>query len=184
MADRSTILSLFDDYEARFPDESTTVERIRRFVENHPDCFERSLKTGHITGSAWVLDRQRQRVLLTHHRKLNIWVQLGGHADGESDVSVVAMKEATEESGIADLQLADSRIFDIDIHAIPARGDEPEHYHYDCRFLIQTTSTDDYVVSEESHDLAWVPLTEVSQLSDEASLLRMVRKTTSQATTE
>jgi hypothetical protein len=75
------------------------------------------------------------------------------------------------------LRLVSPDIFDIDIHAIPARGDEAEHWHYDCRFLVQAAGDDAYVVSDESHDLAWVELADVAGLSNEASLLRMVAKT-------
>lgn len=173
---RSPILRLFDAYLTRYPDESTTVDRIRAFVTRNPDCFRRQLLEGHITGSAWVVDKTMRRVLLTHHRKLGIWVQLGGHADGESDVAAVALREATEESGLQHLRLLSPDLFDIDIHTIPARRDEPEHLHYDCRFLIQAED-EDYVVSSESHDLAWIELGRVGDYTAEASVLRMVQKT-------
>lgn len=176
MADpREPILALFERYGNRFPQEVGTVERISQFVRDNPDCFERELKIGHITGSAWLLDPGGERVLLTHHRKLDMWVQLGGHVDGEADVAAGAMREAIEESGISDIELVSPDIFDIDIHAIPARGDEPEHFHYDCRFLMQAAS-DDYRVSEESHDLAWIPLDKITDYTTEASILRMVEK--------
>lgn len=152
------------------------VQRLRGFVMDNPGCFERSLGIGHVTGSAWVLDKTRGRVLLTHHKKLDIWVQLGGHADGESDVAAVAMREAREESGISQIELLMPDIFDIDIHLIPARGDEPEHYHYDCRFAL-VADTAEYVVSEESHDLAWIRLGEVARYTTEESMMRMVGKT-------
>jgi len=177
MPHRQELLALIDRYRQLHPDEAATTGRIRDFVASQPLCFQRQLAKGHITGSAWLVDKARQRVLLTHHRKLNIWVQLGGHADGESDVARVAMSEAEEESGLLDLQLVSPDIFDIDIHAIPARGDEAEHWHYDCRFLVQASGAEDYVVSGESHDLAWIELADVASLSSEASLLRMVAKT-------
>jgi 8-oxo-dGTP pyrophosphatase MutT (NUDIX family) len=174
---RRHILDLFDQYERRFPKERETVARIRAFVEGHRDCFERSLLVGHITGSAWLLGADMARVLLTHHRKLDIWVQLGGHADGEADISKVAMKEAREESGLARIELLSQEIFDIDIHTIPARGTEPVHFHYDCRFLLRAVGVQDYVVSDESHDLAWIPLHKVSDYTAEASIMRMLDKT-------
>lgn len=174
---RRHILNLFDQYERRFLHEQETVARIRTFVAGHKDCFERSLLVGHITGSAWLLDADMARVLLTHHRKLDIWVQLGGHADGEADISKVAMREAKEESGLANIELLSHEIFDIDIHAIPARGTEPGHYHYDCRFLLRAVGVQDYVVSDESHDLAWIRLDKVSDYTAEASIMRMLDKT-------
>jgi 8-oxo-dGTP pyrophosphatase MutT (NUDIX family) len=161
MPHRQPLLTLIDSYSQQHPDEAATTTRIRNFVTEQRLCFQRQLAMGHITGSAWLIDQSQQRVLLTHHRKLNIWVQLGGHADGESDVARVAMNEAEEESGLLNLHLVSPNIFDIDIHAIPARGDEVEHY----------------VVSDESHDLAWIELANVASLSSEPSLLRMVAKT-------
>ncbi|MFT7042999.1 MAG: 8-oxo-dGTP pyrophosphatase MutT (NUDIX family) [Candidatus Azotimanducaceae bacterium] len=177
MPHRQPLLTLIDSYSQQHPDEAATTARIRNFVTEQRLCFQRQLAMGHITGSAWLIDQSQQRVLLTHHRKLNIWVQLGGHADGESDVARVAMNEAEEESGLLNLHLVSPNIFDIDIHAIPARGDEVKHWHYDCRFLVQATGAEDYVVSDESHDLAWIELANVASLSSEPSLLRMVAKT-------
>lgn len=173
---RRPILDLFGIYLERFPDEAATVRRIREFVAAHTDCFRRQLLEGHVTGSAWILDRTRTRTLLTHHRKLAIWVQPGGHADGDPDVAAVALREATEESGIDDLTLLSPEIFDIDIHRIPARSKEPEHFHYDCRFLIQA-GHEQYTVSEESYDLAWIGLDRIADYTTEPSILRMVEKT-------
>lgn len=173
---RNSILSLIDRYLQRYPQEQATCERFRRFVAENEDCFKRELEIGHVTGSAWIVNSQGNAVLLTHHRKLNIWVQLGGHADGDSSVQRVAEKEAEEESGLEDLSVVSPDIFDIDIHEIPARKSEPAHFHYDCRFLLQAAS-EDYVVSDESHDLKWIPLAEMTAYTEEESVLRMVAKT-------
>ncbi|MFP6809220.1 MAG: NUDIX hydrolase [Pseudomonadales bacterium] len=151
-------------------------DRLLRFVKGNEDCFERSLQAGHITGSAWVIDEHGEKTLLTHHRKLNNWFQPGGHADGDNDVSRVAMREAREETGLKNLFLVNEHIFDIDIHAIPARKDEPKHYHYDCRFLIRCVGDHSYKVSEESHDLAWVVMVDIESVTKEKSILRMVEK--------
>jgi 8-oxo-dGTP pyrophosphatase MutT (NUDIX family) len=174
---RQNLLSLIQQYKNRFPGEVSMPERLEQFVLDNADCFQRSLLIGHVTGSAWILDKDREKTLLTHHRKLNKWLQPGGHADGDSLVSRVAMREAEEESGLEDLNLVSDEIFDIDIHLIPARKNEPEHYHYDCRFLIQCTGDETYTVSDESHDLAWIPLVEIKKYTDEPSILRMVDKT-------
>lgn len=176
---RQPLLTLISGYESRFPAERDTAHRLRRFVQEHPNCFDRELSVGHVTGSAWIMNEASTAALLTHHRKLDIWVQLGGHADGESDVAAVAMREAEEESGLSGLRLVSLEIFDIDIHSIPARGDEPEHFHYDCRFLLQASDSD-YTVSEESHDLEWIPLGEMERFTQEESILRMVEKTRKQ----
>jgi len=150
--------------------------RMIGFVQDHSHCFHRSLLKGHITGSCWLVDSTGDRVLLTHHKKLNRWLQLGGHADGDTDVLRVAMKEGAEESGITNLEPCARSLFDIDIHAIPAREAEPEHYHYDCRFAIRSTNEDTFVVSDESHDLRWITITELASVTAEESMLRMAGK--------
>ena len=173
---RNKIHQLFKHYRARYPEEAVVVDRISAFVEANTDCFSRELAVGHITGSAWILDSTGTRALLTHHKKLDIWVQLGGHADGDCDVEQVAYREAIEESGLAGLQFVAQELFDIDIHRIPARGHEAAHYHYDCRFLFRAVD-DHYTVSDESHDLLWVPLDDMRSVTTEPSITRMVDKT-------
>lgn len=175
---RRNTLSKLDSYLVRFPGESETTSRMIEFINTHSDCFERALSIGHMTGSALLLDETLERTLLTHHRKLDRWLQPGGHADGESDITSVCMREAKEESGLAKIELVSDALLDIDIHLIPARGDEPEHYHYDCRFLLRCLGDDAYVVSEESHDLAWIKLPDIHEYTDEESINRMVDKTT------
>jgi 8-oxo-dGTP pyrophosphatase MutT (NUDIX family) len=104
-------------------------------------------------------------------------LQLGGHVDGNADVLESATREAKEESGIDTLVSVYPEIFDLDIHLIPARGDEPEHFHFDARFLLRATKTEEFIVSDESHDLAWAPLEKLGDYTDEESVLRMARKT-------
>jgi 8-oxo-dGTP pyrophosphatase MutT (NUDIX family) len=174
---RQPLLDQLADYAAKYPDEAETVGRFIDFVRSEGDCFERSLAVGHVTGSAWILNSDGSQVLLTHHRKLDRWLQLGGHADGDPDVFAVALKEAREESGLSDFEAVIEGIFDLDIHPIPARKSDPEHLHYDVRYLLRATGATDYVVSDESHDLRWVPLDEVTTLTTEDSMTRMVRKT-------
>lgn len=172
---RAALCASLDAYFERHPEEHHTIRQLRAFVERERGCFERTTLEGHITGSAWVVDEQRTSTLLTHHRKLNRWLQLGGHADGNVHVWQVALREAQEESGIDDCVLLSRDIFDIDIHVIPARGDDPEHLHYDVRYCV-LASHRTYAVSEESHDLAWVALDEIEQYTTEESMLRMARK--------
>ena len=105
-----------------------------------------------------------------------MWLQPGGHADGDSDVVAVALKEAQEETGIVDWVFVDSKIFDIDCHVIPARKNEPQHFHFDVRFVMMAQTTEDYIVSKESHDLAWVPLKNLVDYTIEESILRMAEK--------
>jgi 8-oxo-dGTP pyrophosphatase MutT (NUDIX family) len=170
------LVKLLQEYFPNDPDEIEYKKEILAFIEKHEDCFERSLKVGHITASAWILSCDGEKALLMHHAKLDKWMQLGGHADGDSDVLAVAIKEAQEESGITQIQPISEKIFDIDVHSIPARGTEPEHFHYDIRFLLQVKNVEDVVQNHESKELRWVTK-DVSQLpTNSRSILRMVEK--------
>lgn len=130
---------------------------------------------GHFTASAWLVHPDQQRVLMTHHRKLQRWLQLGGHADGDTDVAAVAMREAEEESGLSALQLR-PEIFDLDIHSIPARGDDPEHLHLDVRFVVLHHGDAQFRVSDESLALAWVPVQTLLGSETEPSIRRMAAR--------
>lgn len=176
---RAPVLALLRAHAARPLDahEAAMTAEIVRFVEAHPDCFLRSCLAGHLTGSAWIVDPARTRTLLTHHRKLDKWLQLGGHADGETDLAGVALREAHEESGLTRLRLVDPAPFDVDQHRIPERAGVPAHWHLDLRFLIEADPAEPCVVSAESKDLAWVALDQVAARNAEESMARLVRKT-------
>jgi 8-oxo-dGTP pyrophosphatase MutT (NUDIX family) len=121
------------------PSEARDLLVIRAFVERHPDPFDRRIREGHLTGSALIVARDGSRVLLLHHRKLQRWLQPGGHADaGETAGEAVALREAREETGLEQLELHPEapRPLDVDVHEIPARDAEPAHQHLDLRYLV------------------------------------------------
>lgn len=159
------------------PHEAAMTVEISDFVRAEPRCGERTLETGHLTGSAWIVDAARTQVLLTHHRKLDKWLQLGGHADGDLDVLAVALREAAEESGLTNLRVVNGALFDVDKHWIPPRQAEPGHWHYDLRFLLEADPAEPLLITSESRDLAWIPLTRIQEYTREESVLRMARKT-------
>lgn len=166
----------FDRYLKVYPGEADEVELFQMFVPSSADIFQRSHPPGHFTGSSWLVSKDGQRVLLTHHKKLGRWLQLGGHADGDSDLAQVALREAEEESGLTALTV-EPEIFDLERHAIPARGNEAEHYHYDVRFVVHATGSENFVVSDESHALAWRVIEELADDAEaEESIRRMARK--------
>ena len=173
---RNPLLQRLANHKPFNHEETQFKQQMIEFINQNPDCFERSLLTGHITGSAWIVDKTRQFTLLTHHRKLDKWFQTGGHCDGDSDVLKVAMKEAMEETGLTNIQAISNEIFDIDIHQIPERKGVPQHLHYDVRFLLEADINEPLIVSSESSDLAWVEMSKVFQLNDSQSIMRMIYK--------
>ena len=180
MDELAALAAQLDDYRRRWPGEADTVALFEALLVDPDNPFVRERLAGHYTGSAWLVSADGQRVLLTHHRKLGIWVQLGGHADGDSDLGRVALKEAEEESGLTGLTL-EGGLFDLDRHWIPERGDVPGHWHYDARYVIRAGANEDFVVSEESHALAWRDIAELAEATGtevdaDASLRRMAQK--------
>jgi 8-oxo-dGTP pyrophosphatase MutT (NUDIX family) len=176
---REAVLNLLRRHAARALDahEAAMTADVLRFVDTHPDCLLRACGPGHLTGSAWIVSPDRSRTLLTHHLKLDKWLQLGGHADGDGDLLAVALREAREESGLAGVEAVSPEIFDVDRHWIPPRKVDRGHYHYDLRFLFEADPREPLAITPESKDLAWVELGRVPQLNPEESMARMVRKT-------
>jgi 8-oxo-dGTP pyrophosphatase MutT (NUDIX family) len=174
---RMSYLQLLEQYHTGDAYESAMLQDMLLFIKNNNAlCLQRSLSVGHVTTSAWITDYSRAYVLLMHHQKLDKWLQLGGHADGESDLQKSALKEAMEESGLTHIRLLAESIFDVDIHLIPARKQEPAHYHYDVRFLMEADKDHLLVKNHESKALAWVHIDEVLPRNPEESIARMVRK--------
>jgi 8-oxo-dGTP pyrophosphatase MutT (NUDIX family) len=183
---RRPLLEMLARYRAAFPTEADVVDRMCALVEGHADCFLRTCRPGHVTGAAWILSADRRRCLLTHHRKLDRWLQMGGHADGQWQVEEVALREAREESGMTrfDLVPVDGVLMplDVDVHEIPARHDasgqlvEDAHEHHDVRFLLIAHAHQETCCSNESHEIGWFTPDEIEKLTDEESVLRMLRK--------
>ena len=157
------------------------------FVQENVNCFERSLLTGHITASALITSSgvdspNKRQVVLIHHRKLNRWLQPGGHADGNPDVAAVAMQEAWEETGLTRLHFVPSSneqplaILDVDVHTIPARADVPEHLHYDIRFLLEADPDEPFRQNHETNGIQWVTIDTAMDYADSESVARMIRK--------
>jgi 8-oxo-dGTP pyrophosphatase MutT (NUDIX family) len=166
-----------DDYGRRWPAEAAAVEGFGELLDDPQDPFVRDRLAGHFTGSAWVVSADGRRTLLTHHRKLDRWLQPGGHADGDADLARVALREAEEETGVPGLRLEDGQIFDLDRHWIPERGAVPGHWHYDVRYVVRAGDDERFMVSEESHDLAWRAVAAVLDDPDsDESMRRMAGK--------
>lgn len=178
---RRHLNELLARYGRAFPTESALVARFVAFAAAHTDCLLRSCVPGHITASAWILSADGGSALLTHHRKLGRWLQLGGHVDGEAEIERAALREAQEESGMQDFSFVawgggELVPLDLDVHPIPARKQEPRHDHWDVRFLLRAAPGQTLVTSAESNDLRWIPIAELPDFTTEPSVLRLQQK--------
>lgn len=176
---RKMLLDALEQYKTPYSEEQQHVKNTTEFIKKNEDCFSRLNLLGHVNGSAWILSPNGEKALLTHHKKLGKWFQLGGHSDDNPNTWQVAMKEAIEESGISAIQFVTKEIFDVDAHVIPenAKKGEPEHIHYDIRFLLQAQK-EDVIISDESNDLKWVSPEELIAMKSHLSqdIFRMLNK--------
>ena len=176
-------LSLKEDllhYKTPYASEAAFIERFLQLLEDRTNPYTRDRLHGHLTASAWVVDPAREHAVLILHKKLDRWLQPGGHADGDENLLAVARKEVEEETGISNLKLLHEGIFDIDIHVIPANKKDPEHDHYDIRYIFEADPGLPFAANHEVKQVAWKPLTWITDnLQTEPSIIRLVQKTSS-----
>ena len=198
MALRQELLTTLNAFEKTWDSQATdfpwdprderVTGRFIAFVSSTPGCFHRSTLEGHLTGSALVVNSSLTKVLLTHHKKLGMWLQLGGHADGHHRIHEVAMTEAHEESGLTNLSFLNYERdvfgaattvplpFDLDCHLIPKNSKDPEHFHYDVRYVVTAASEVLPIVSDESHDVRWFTIEDARTVTQERSMHRQFDK--------
>ncbi|MFD5186740.1 NUDIX hydrolase [Streptomyces sp. NPDC058357] len=141
-------------------------------LAQHPDGMWKACGAGHLTASALVVDPERGRVLLTLHRKLRMWLQMGGHCEPQdASLADAALREATEESGITGLTLLAGGPVRLDRHAIPA----PCHWHLDVQYAALAPSGSTEQISDESLDLRWFAYEEVASVAD-TSVVRLMER--------
>jgi len=169
------ILAALEAYQRRAP-QCTAAPTMLKFVRTDPAWWRRENPQGHLTASAWIVDAANDAALLVHHRTLNRWLQPGGHLENDPSVFAAAVREASEESGLASITPRSLEIFDLDIHEIPARGDFPAHPHLDVRFVFEADRSAPLVCSAESNDLRWWSFSEMNAQMTDESVMRMVRK--------
>lgn len=162
-------------------DNESETSYIPRFLEllTHDNCFLRTCFPAHITGSALLLNQSGDKILMNYHKSLNRWLSFGGHADGEEDIFNVAIRETMEESGLTSFKPISPSFIDLDIHEIPAndRKNEPAHFHYDVRYVMQMTGHQEPVISDESVKLEWMTFDDAIKNTKKGdSLIRLIKK--------
>jgi 8-oxo-dGTP pyrophosphatase MutT (NUDIX family) len=150
-------------------EEARHLAHILDLVESERDCFSRTTFTpGHVVGSAFIVRADTAQVLLHHHRRLDAWLQMGGHDEGEHDPAATARREGAEESGLGDLVFLSPDILDVDVHPIPAGKGEPPHLHHDVRYALLTrTGGAIQRDAAESLDIRWFSLEEAAAQMNE-----------------
>jgi 8-oxo-dGTP pyrophosphatase MutT (NUDIX family) len=177
--DRAALAEALAAYVPEGDAESASLSWMRTFIAGPEDPFDRATPEGHVTGSAVVARPDASEFLLVLHRKLSRWLQPGGHTeDADASVFDTALREAREETGIARLEAPFGRaILDVDVHAIPARGKDPAHSHFDVRYLFVTRDDARPEASEDpTRPLRWASLEDALSLGVDASLTRALRK--------
>lgn len=175
---KKELLSLIKTYSELYPTDIHAQKTIE-FIQNHDQFWQRDNEYGHITASAWVLNQNRDKALLTHHHKLDIWVQLGGHIEEiDKDIYDACQRELEEESGLKDFKLLSREILDIDVHKIPiSKAGFPEHFHFDIRLIFEANSNESINFDlKESKEVTWILLAEIEHYTQEWSVRRMVEK--------
>lgn len=170
---RHQVKAILDDHARAF---GVTDERhaiLRRQIGNGDDIHSRRTFPGHVTTSAFILDRRGERILLIHHRSLGRWLQPGGHYEPPDDLMGSALREAVEETGMQGLAIdpwhqASGMPIDIDSHRIPARRDrdEPEHWHHDIRYVVRASEADAIRPDlREVHGAEWRDLHDLERIA-------------------
>ncbi|KDN74947.1 NUDIX hydrolase [Streptomyces olindensis] len=174
-------MSLYDDAVLvlkEYEDQLKLRQAYLDHLADHPDGLWKACHAGHLTASALVIDPEGGRVLLTLHRKLRMWLQMGGHCEpGDTTLAAVALREATEESGVSGLSLLPGGPVRLDRHPIPP----PCHWHFDVQYAVLAPPGAAHAVSDESLDVRWFPYAEVADVADD-SVVRLLESTRARLT--
>jgi 8-oxo-dGTP pyrophosphatase MutT (NUDIX family) len=173
---RQSAISVLTDWQAPDPAQDSLRHAVLAFVHGRTDACHRACVSGHVTASALVLDHSGTQVLLTLHPRLGRWVQLGGHCDDDDvDVVAAALREATEESGVAGLRIA-PELAAVHVHPVVCSLGVPTR-HLDLQFVAHAPADAQIAISDESDDLQWWPANALPDGTDHALAYLVARAT-------
>ncbi len=170
------IKKIITDYQIKHKEQD--ISQLIDFLNNNKD-YLRTNKTGHLTASSWIVNKDKTKALMIFHKKYNQWLQAGGHIEINEKPLDTAIREAKEELGIQNINILDFNVFDIDIHPIPEniKKNEPKHFHYDLRFVMTIDDQNLTPDSTEVKEYKWVDFEELKLISKDSSVLRLIEKT-------
>ncbi len=168
---RLDVLAMLDAHQPADEKESSDMQRIKELVAAHPNIFSMNCEVGHITASAAIMEPTSGQALLHYHKRLRRWLQVGGHAEYETDFAQVALREAREETGLPDLAFYPPAVtvapIDYDVHTIPQSGDRPEHLHLDFRYALVTQRPEELApAAGESSEFRWLSFADALEMGD------------------
>ncbi len=175
---KNEISSLLNSYQTSYDKEEEHRSTMLSVLRDQVDIFYEESRQGHFTASAWVLNYDKTKVLLTLHAKLNRWFQLGGHIEPTDSTFLDAcLREAQEESGIKNISADNSFLIDVDIHTIPENPKASTHLHYDITMCFIVSENAEINISKESKKLEWIPINKVKEITNDLAVIRMAEKT-------
>lgn len=175
---KQEIVKLLKNYHSPYKPEEEFRGKMLGLLERTDNVFSKDTFPGHFTASAWILNHDVSHVLLTLHAEIKRWFQLGGHFEAsDRSLAEACHREATEESGIIDLDKSRAFIIDLDIHPIPGNAKHEPHLHYDISMCFLAKPSAEISRSSESRDLKWISLSKVKSLTQDPSVIRMCDKT-------
>lgn len=175
------LISLIESFEPLSLEEEREKDIMLRYAREHSDCLLRSDKLAHFTASAWIVNKERTKVLFIYHKIYNSWSWVGGHADGDGDLSAVALKEAREETGISTGRLVSDKAASLEILTVDAHYRRGEyvapHLHFNLTFLIEADENEPLKLNEdETNGVKWFTPDEALKASDEPKMKDRVYK--------
>lgn len=170
-----------ENYEPYNEQEKNDKEMMLEYINIFEDVLTRKNKMAHFTASNWIVNKERTKVLMIYHNIYKSWAWTGGHADGNSNLLQVALKEAKEETGLENLKVLSNRIFGIQILTVDShikRGEfVPSHLHLDCCFLLEANENEVLKIKEdENSGVKWIDIDKVIEATNESKMRPIYKK--------